>query len=76
MNGLLAEPPFPLARRLAAAVTLVALGVLWSPALPISPMLALAGARPTWGQDCSAVMPNPKPHEATYAAQGAGAVWS
>jgi hypothetical protein len=44
MNELLAEPPFPLARRLAAAVALVALGVLWAPALPVSPMLALAGA--------------------------------
>ena len=43
MNALLAEPPFPLARRLAAAVTLVALGVLWVPALPVSPMIALGG---------------------------------
>jgi hypothetical protein len=43
MNQLLAEPPFPLARRLAAAVSLVALGVLWAPALPVSPMLVLAG---------------------------------
>lgn len=57
MNELLAEPPFPLARRLAAAVTLVALGVLWAPALPVSPMLALAGVcwcRPSRGmrQQC------------------------
>lgn len=43
MNQLLGEPPFPLPRRLAAAVATLALGVLWLPALPASSMLALAG---------------------------------
>lgn len=43
MNQLLAEPSFPLPRRLAAAVATLALGVLWLPALPVSSMLALAG---------------------------------
>lgn len=47
MNQLLAEAPFPLARRLPAAAVLVALGVLWAPALPVSPMLALAGVHHT-----------------------------
>ncbi len=43
MNQVFAVPAFPLAQRLAAALATVSVAVLWAPALPASPLLALAG---------------------------------
>ncbi len=46
MNEFLAARPFPAEQRLATALATLALGVLWAPALPLSPLLALAGVLP------------------------------
>lgn len=43
MNQVFAVPAFPLAQRLAAALATISVAVLWAPALPASPLLALAG---------------------------------
>lgn len=43
MNEIISVPSFPLAQRLAAGLATVAVAVLWAPALPASPLLALAG---------------------------------
>ncbi|CAG9465610.1 unnamed protein product [Pedinophyceae sp. YPF-701] len=43
MNQLMTPPDFLLAERYAAQVKTLALGILWAPALPIAPVICLAG---------------------------------